>query len=409
MTSPERLTSKISLAEWTASNKRSALQDMLVVSARSKVLSFALGLPAAELFPTARLSQAAAHVLATDECALQYGPPFQPLKTHVVALMQARGVTCREEQVFLTAGAQQGLSLLVRLLLDPGGTVLLEEKVYTGFQQALHPYQPHILTVPTDLQTGMDVAAVEELLKSGASPSLIYSVTDGNNPLAVSMELEKRRRLAELAREYRVPVIEDDPYGFLYYEDTCLPPLRAFDDEWVFYVGTFSKILAPALRTGWLVVPESLTGHLAIIKEATDIDMSSLTQRVISAYLDTGDLPAHLQTLRSQYRERLDAMTGALEAYFPAGTRWHRPTNGLFIWVELPGEVDSAALLQTTLKTEKVAFLPGHAFNVTPDDGARNCIRLNFTNSTVEQIQEGMALLGRAVKSRLCRAAAEPR
>src|SRR5215207_2792509 len=256
---------------------------MLVASARPGVLSFALGLPAAELFPAAEYSEALAHVLASDPRALQYGPPFRPLKQHVLRLMADRGVNCREEQVFLTAGAQQGVNLLAHLLVEPGSTVIVEEMAYTGCQQVLQVTQADVLTVPTDFKTGIDVDAVERLLEGGAQPALIYVVPDGHNPLSVSMSLEKRMRLVELARAYSVPIVEDDAYGFLYY-DSPTPPLRALDDEWVLYVGTFSKIMAPALRTGWVVVPEALTSHLAILKEATDIDTAPLNQRAISAY-----------------------------------------------------------------------------------------------------------------------------
>src|SRR4029077_3495299 len=167
-------------AAWTQEIRRSALQDLLVEASRPDILSLALGLPAAELFPAAEFAHASLHVLATDSRALQYGPPCQALKLQIVSLMKQRGVNCCESQVFLTTGAQQGLSLLTRLLLDPGGSVLTEEFVYPGFTQALQPFQPVILTVPTDLDTGMDVNAVEVLLREGARPALIYTVTDGH-------------------------------------------------------------------------------------------------------------------------------------------------------------------------------------------------------------------------------------
>lgn len=388
---------EISLAGWTRSIKRSALQDMLVASARPGILSFALGLPAAELFPVAEYGEAVAHVLATDGRSLQYGPPFQPLKQHVVELMRARGVECRPEQVFLTAGAQQGFNLLARLLVEPGGKVIVEEMTYTGCQQVLQSSQADILTVPTDFKTGMDVDAVQHLLESGERPSLIYVVPDGHNPLAVSMSYEKRLRLVELARTYRVPVVEDDPYGFLYYESS-LPPLRALEDHWDLYVGTFSKIMAPALRTGWMVVPESLMPHLAIIKEASDIDMAPLNQRAISAYLDAGHLPAHLEKLRGEYRRRRDAMLGALQTHFPAEAHWETPTSGLFIWVELPEGTDTGELLKVAIETEKVAFIPGHAFCVNDERPATNRMRLNFSNSSVERIEDGIERLARVMK-----------
>ncbi|HLL48449.1 MAG TPA: PLP-dependent aminotransferase family protein, partial [Longimicrobiaceae bacterium] len=318
------------LARWAQEVRPSALQTMLTRSAEPGVLSLALGLPAPELFPAAGLSAAAARVLAQDPVALQYSPPFRPLKRQVVALMAGRGVECREEQVFLTAGGQQCMSLLTRLLLDPGGTLLTERLCYTGFQQAVEPFQPEILTVPTDLDTGIDVDAVEALLAAGERPALMYVVTDGNNPLGVSVSAAKRRRLVELAREHRVPILEDDAYGFFQYLDDPVPPMRALDDRWVLYMGTFSKIFAPALRCGWLVVPEELVRPLGIIKEATDINTSTFTQRVISAYIDEGLLPGHLDTLRREYGARRDAMDAALREHLGGVARWRTPTAGVF-------------------------------------------------------------------------------
>jgi 2-aminoadipate transaminase len=320
------------------------------------------------------------------------------LKQHVVRLMAERGVECREEQVFLTSGGQQGVNLLARLLIEPGSTVIVEEMAYTGCQQVLYASQAEILTVPTDFKTGVDVDAIQRLLEMGERPALIYVVPDGHNPLAVSMSREKRRRLVELASTYCVPVIEDDAYGFLYY-DSPVPPLRALDHEWILYVGTFSKIMAPALRTGWVVVPESLIPHLAIIKEATDIDTAPLNQRGISAYLDGGHLPAHLARLRAEYRRRRDAMISALRTHFPPGAHWETPASGLFIWVELPEWVDTGELLAAALEQEKVAFIPGHAFYVNEDHPATNRMRLNFSNSSVERIEDGIQRLARVIKN----------
>jgi 2-aminoadipate transaminase len=389
---------QIPLANWTRHNRKSALQDMLIATSQPGILSFALGLPAAELFPTDQYMQAMDHVLSTDERALQYGPPFQPLKQHVVELMKLRGVSCREEQIFLTAGAQQGASLLTRLLLDRGKKVIIEEMTYTGFQQVLDSLQPDILTVPTDPRTGMEVEAVESLLDSGVKPALIYCIPDGHNPLSVSLSRSKREQLVELARHYGFPIIEDDPYGFLYYEDTPVPPMRALDDRWILYVGTFSKILAPALRAGWIVVPEEFIPHLSNLKEATDIDMAPLSHRAISAYLDTGHLTGHLLRLRQEYRRRRDTMLGSLAEHFPAGTHWENPSSGLFIWGELPDGVDTGELLRVALETERVAFLPGQAFRSGGTNGSTNFMRLNFSNSSVERIEDGIARLGRVLK-----------
>jgi 2-aminoadipate transaminase len=381
---------------------------MLVASTQPGLLSFALGLPAAELFPTEDFASAVARVLATDPRALQYGPPLRPLKRQVVELMALRGVACREEQVFLTTGAQQGINLLVRLLLDPGGAVLLEERTYTGFQQVLQPHQPQLIPVPTDLEDGMDIWAVEQALRSGPRPALLYAVTDGHNPLGVSMSLEGRERLAALAGRYGFPIIEDDPYGFLCYEPAPLPPLRAFEERWVFYVGTFSKILAPAVRTGWLVVPEEIVPLLANLKEASDIDMAPLSQRAVSSYLDAGVLPAHLIVLRDEYRQRRDAMLDALERHFPTEARWHKPSSGLFIWVGVPDGIDLRRLWREAIELERVAFIPGQAFDVVSNQSAGNGLRLNFSNSTTSQIEDGIARLGRMLKRHLSSASALP-
>jgi 2-aminoadipate transaminase len=379
--------------------KRSALQDMLVEASRPGILSFALGLPAAELFPTAAYAQAIAQSLSTDQRAMQYGPPFRPLKEHIVRLMALRGVECTAEQVFLTAGAQQGISLLARLLLKPGKQAMVEEMTYTGFQQVLESYQPEVLTVPTNIETGIEVDNVEALLDGGARPAFIYTITDGHNPLAVSMSRVKREHLVELAKHYRIPIIEDDPYGFLYYQDTPIPPLRAFNDQWVFYVGSFSKILAPALRVGWIIAPEDLIPGLSNIKEASDIDTANLNQRAISSYIDAGHLKTHLPMLRREYRARRDAMLSALDQHFPRTSRWHEPISGVFVWVELPKEIDTSEVLRVALETERIAFIPGQAFCVNKGCQASHCMRLNFSNSSMESIEEGIARLARVLRS----------
>ena len=385
------------LANWTGSMQRSVLRQMLAVVARPGILSFAGGLPAPELFPTQPYAQALAQVLQTDASALQYGPPFAPLKRHIVALMALRGVSCQEEQVYITTGAQQGLDILTRLLLNPKGEVILEEIIYTGIQQVVTPYQPHILPVFTDLQTGMDVDGVEAWLADGAQPAYIYVIPDAHNPLGVSLSAAKRKRLVALAQQYQVPILEDDPYGLLQYDDTILPPLRSLDDNWVFYLGSFSKILAPSLRLGWMIVPETLVPKLTVVKEMGDLESSALTQRAVAAYLDSGHFPAHLQRLRQAYGHRRDVMLAALHRYFPAEAQWTSPTGGMFIWVVLPPEIETTQLLHVAVEEEMVAFIPGHAFSLF-GGYARHCLRLNFSNCSPEKIEEGIARLGRVLQ-----------
>jgi 2-aminoadipate transaminase len=386
----------LSLARWTNGMNRSVLRQMLAVVAQPGILSFAGGLPAPEMFPAADYGRALNQVLLADSGALQYGPPFTPLKHHIVALMAQRGVDCTEEQVFITTGAQQGLDVVTRLLLDPGAEVILEEIVYTGVQQAVSPYQPHILPVDTNLYTGLNVDAVATYLAQGHRPAFLYTIPEAHNPLGVSISLAKRQQLVELATAYGLPLIEDDPYGFLRYEGAPLPPLRALNADWVFYLGSFSKILAPALRLGWLVAPANLVPKLTVIKEMEDLETSQLTQRAVAAYLDAGYLSGHIERLCAEYGRRRDAMLVALERHFPAEARWTHPSNGMFIWVELPPHIDTADLLETAVAQEKVAFIPGHAFAL-PGHVRRNCLRLNFSNCTPERIEEGIRRLGRVI------------
>lgn len=384
------------LATWTQAMQRSALREMLAVVSRPGILSFAGGLPAPELFPAEQYSAALAKVLAADRGALQYGPPFAPLKAHIVDLMAQRGVHCAPEQIFLTTGAQQALDVLSRLFLDPGGSVMLEQIVYTGIQQAVAPMRPVILPVETDLALGIDVEQVATYLEEGNVPAFLYVIPDAHNPLGVSISPDRRETLIELATGHNMPIIEDDPYGFLAYDGQSIAPLRARNESHVFYVGSFSKILAPALRLGWMIVPPELIAKVTVIKEAGDLESSALTQRAVAAYLDAGHLPAHLQQLRSAYGERLTAMLASLERHFPEVVSWTMPRGGMFIWVTLPDGVDARELLPKAVDQEKVAFIPGQAF-AQPGTDARRFIRLNFSNCCVSDIEEGVRRLARVV------------
>ena len=232
---------------------RSRLRELALLASQRGLLSLAGGLPASELIPRTAYATALRDVLAADGAALQYGQPYEPLRERIVELLRERGVDCAPTDVLLTSGAQQALSLAAQLLMDPGDQVLMEEHVYAGLRQAVLPYRPAIPTVRTDLDTGMDVDGVRALLERGARPAFVYAIADTHNPCGVRLGHEQRARLVALARRFGVPIVEDDSYGLLHYDQDPLPALRALDPEWVIYVGTFSKIIAPALRLGWLV------------------------------------------------------------------------------------------------------------------------------------------------------------
>jgi len=385
-------------ASWTKAMRSSALQEMLTLTARPDLMSLALGLPAADLFPSDGIGKALASVIAGDPRALQYGPPSSSLREFVAGLMRRRGVSCEPEQIFLTAGAQQAMSLVARLLLDPGDTVILEEHCYTGFQQAIASSAPRVVTVPASVEAGVDVDAAGRAFASEPRPKLVYAMSDGHNPLGVSMPVASRRRLAELASSSGVAVIEDDAYGTISYDGEELPAIRAFDPDWVFYLGSFSKTLAPALRTGWVVVPERFVEPLAALKESSDINTATLGQRAVAAFVQTGRFDEHLAKLQREYAARRDAMLEALERELPDGSRWSRPRAGFFTWVELPGAIDAGRLLATAIEREKVAFLPGAAFTAGDAAPARSAVRLNFSFNRPEAIREGVARLARAIE-----------
>lgn len=380
------------LATWARTSAPSALREILPLLARPGLLSFAVGMPAVELLPAEAYVHATRRALAVDPPALQYGVPCGPLKRQIVALMAERGVECCEEQVFLTTGAQQGMSMLARLLLDEGGLVAVEETVYDGIHGALRPLRPEIVTVPSDVD-GIDVDALEALLEEGVRPAFVYLIPEGHNPLGVSLGMERRVRLVELARRFRVPLVEDDAYGFLHYDGVPLPALRALDEDWVLYVGSFSKILAPGLRVGWIVVPEALVPTLSILKHGSDLDVSTTAQWCLSAFLDAGALPAHLAALRAEYRTRRDAMLDALERHFPRTARWTQPVGGMFLWVSLPAGWDTVELLRRAVASEQVAFVPGAAFCARDLRRAAHCMRLCFAGMPAERIEEGISRL----------------
>ncbi len=378
---------------------RSRLRELALLPPQPGLLSLAGGLPASELIPRAAYAAALADVLAGDHAALQYGQPHEPLRERIVELMRARGVDCAPHQVLLTSGAQQALSLAAQLLMAPGGQVLLEEQVYAGVRQAVLPYRPSILTVGTDLDTGMDVDRARARLAGGARPAFIYAIADTHNPCGVRLDREKRARLVALAHRFGVPIVEDDTYGLLHYDRDPLPALRALDDEWVVYVGTFSKIIAPALRLGWLVLPPRLMPAAGVLKEAADLECSALTQRAVAHLLRQG-FASHLDRIRAGYRRRRDALLAALRDHFPASARWTQPPGGFFVWVELPPRLDGDRVCEEALAEARVAVVPGSAFAATAGAPA-NRLRLSFSSCAPDEIRTAIERLGRLLARRL--------
>jgi 2-aminoadipate transaminase len=380
------------------SARRSVMRELMPLTTRPDIISFAGGLPAPDLFPVEDYQACIDRVLTTEgKRAMQYGPPFAPLKDSIVHLMKLRGVDVKADEVFITNGAQQGLSVVSQLLLNPDSPVIVEQIAFTGVGQVIAERNAMPLTVGTDLDRGIDVDNVEYLLKLTGQVRAIIELPDFHNPLGVSIAAENRTRLVALSFQYRTPIIEDDPYGLLRYEGENIPPLKAHDvDGGIIYLGSFSKILAPGLRLGWMIVPLAALGKLTVIKESQDLETSQLTQRAVTEFIQRGLFDAHLQKLKAAYAIRRTAMLDALDREFPVEAKWSKPQGGIFIWVTLPEGVSTLELLPKAIEEEKVAFIPGYAFGI--NRGGESAMRLNFSNATPESIEAGIKRLGKIVR-----------
>ncbi|HJZ47753.1 MAG TPA: PLP-dependent aminotransferase family protein, partial [Roseiflexaceae bacterium] len=332
---------------------------------------------------------------------LQYGPTegFPPLREFLASLMEGRGLSVAADQVLTLNGSQQGLDAIAKLLIDPGALVLVEEPTYVGALQAFRPYQPRFIGLPMD-DEGLDLSALEQVLRSGEQPRFLYLVSCFQNPTGITLSPERKRALLEVAAKYRLPIVEDDPYGELYYEGTRPPILAAMDAEQygelrhVVYLSTFSKLLAPGLRVGWVAAPKELFGKLVHVKQGLDLHTGSLSQAVAYEACRDGLLERHVPKIRMSYHARRDAMIASFERFMPRGVTWTRPMGGMFIWLTLPAHVDATTLLQASLE-QKVAFVPGGAFYA--NGGGSNTMRLNFSHSTPERIAEGVSRLARSI------------
>ncbi len=393
----QRVSADLALSAEAGTLKRSVMRELLKLTVRPDVISLAGGLPASELLPLGELHECIDTVLRRDGArALQYSPMIEPLRRWICDAMRAKGVACEPEQVHITNGAQQGLTILSRLLLDAGEPAVIEAVTFTGIQQVTAGRGGVVRTVPTDLSTGLDVDALEEAFQRKPRPRLAVAIPDFHNPLGVSLTIEKRQRIAELAARYRVPVIEDDPYSALRFDGQPLPPIKAFDEAGaVFYVGSFSKMLAPSLRLGWIVAPAALAALVTVLRESIDLESSTLIQRAVSLFVEQGLMDGHLARFNAANRCRRDLLFDALNEHLGDVATWTRPQGGLFVWLTLADDIDTWAMLDRTIAAG-VAYVPGAAFAV--NGGFRNTLRLNFSNVQPELIPVAVERLAGVVR-----------
>lgn len=376
----------------------SAIREILKVTERPEVISFAGGLPAPATFPAERIRAATDRVLReAPAAALQYSATegYLPLREWVAARLSTNGATIRASQVLITTGSQQALDLLGKVLIDPASPVLVETPTYLGALQAFSLYEPQYRQVPTD-DEGLVPQALTAALTDGAR--LLYAQPNFQNPTGRRLSLERRVALAEFARTSAFPVIEDDPYGALDYAGSPLPTLLSMAPDHVVYCGTFSKILAPGLRLGYIVAPEELHFKLVQAKQATDLHTPTLTQRIVYEVIKDGFIDEQIPAVRALYRDQCEAMLAALTRHMPTGVSWNRPEGGMFIWVTLPANIDSMQLLEAAI-AQNVAFVPGAPFFAS--EPQKHLLRLSFVTVPPARIDEGVARLAALIRERI--------
>ncbi|WP_246256903.1 PLP-dependent aminotransferase family protein [Amycolatopsis anabasis] len=373
----------------------SPVRDLLALTARPGVISFAGGLPAPELFDLDGLRAAFDRALAESR-SLQYSPTEgnPALREHLARRLTGRGLPTSPAELLVTTGSQQALTLIAGALLDPGAVVLVEEPVYLSALQSFQLAGARVVAVPGD-DDGIDPAALARIA-GRERPTLLYLVPTFSNPTGRTLTEPRRRAVAELAAAHGFWLVEDDPYGELRYRGEPLAPLaaRPAAADRTLHLGSFSKIGSPGMRLGWLRAPEEIRGALSVLKQAGDLHTSTVDQAAAAAYLAAADLDAHIRTLRGAYSERRDAMLAALPEVTPPGTTWTDPDGGMFVWVRLPDGADAASLLPAALEHD-VAFVPGTPFYVDDPDPAT--LRLSFTTHTPDEIAEGMRRLGKVL------------
>ena len=381
--------------------KSSAMRDLMAVTTRPEIISLAGGLPDTSTFPPDTFA-AVAQRIATESCAkaLQYGPTegLEETKACIAEVMAAEGMHVNHEDMLVTTGGQQVIDLVTKTLIDPGDVVVAEGPTYPGAVPVFTAYQAELVQIEMDAD-GMRVDLLEETLdrldREGRRPKFIYTVPSFQNPAGVTMSQPRRRRLVEVAHERELLVLEDNPYGLLRYEGEPPSPLLSLDGGvYVMYLGTFSKILSPGIRLGWVVAPPPVLEKINLGKQAADLCTSTLSQLMVQAYFAEGRWRDYVDSLTEIYRARRDTMLDALADHFPPQAEWTRPSGGLFIWATLPDFIDTTDLLARALQ-ENVAFVPGEAAFL--DGRGRAAMRLNFSGSDEDAIREGIRRIGEVV------------
>jgi 2-aminoadipate transaminase len=366
---------------------------------RPGIISLAGGLPSADTFPVAAMQEATARVLReTPREALQYAASegYAPLREWVAAELAAQGLRCDASQVLITTGSQQGLDLVGKVLIDPGSAVAVESPTYLGALQAYAPYEPEFIAIEGD-----DDGPLTEALDAARGARFVYLLPNYQNPSGRCIPAARRLALVAKAAAIGLPIVEDNPYGELWFDEPPPPPLSAAAGDSAVYLGSFSKVLAPGLRLGYVVAPKQLYPKLLQAKQAADLHTPGFNQRVVHEVIKDGFLTQHVPTIRARYQAQRDAMQAALLQHMPSGVHWKPPVGGMFFWLTLPPHIDATALLPRAVEAG-MAFVPGTTFfpPVRAADGSEagghaNTLRLSFVTASPAQIETAVAALAR--------------
>jgi len=393
---------------WTLSQRAqkltsSAIREILKVTERPEVISFAGGLPSPDTFPVERLRAKAAEVLTNDPSpALQYGPTegYLKLREWIAERYSTPSARIDPQNVLVTTGSQQALDLLGKTLIDAGSKVLVETPTYLGALQAFSLFEPTYVSVTSD-EDGLVPSALTAKVTDGAR--FLYVLPNFQNPTGRRMPLARRQELAKIAKQSGLLLLEDDPYGALSYSGDALPTLLSMLPDQVVHMGSFSKVLTPGLRVGYLIAPQAIHRKLVQAKQAADLHTPSFTQRIVYETVKDGFLDTHIPTIRSLYAERCKVMLDALKEHFPSSVTWNAPQGGMFIWVQLPSGVDSFKLLDQAI-AQNVAFVPGGPFFA--NEPQLNTLRLSFVTVPPEKIRRGVAILAKLLSETIASRAA---
>lgn len=391
---------RMKFAKRIDSLRASDIREILKITQRAEVISFAGGLPAPELFPVEEMKEISRLLMEeSGRVALQYSTTegYEPLRQKIAARIGRKFHTqASAEEVMITSGSQQALDFSGKLFLDAGDVVLCESPTYLAAISAFRAYQPEFIAVPTD-DDGMIIEELERILATTGNVKLVYVIPDFQNPTGRTWSLDRRRRFIETVSRYGVAVLEDNPYGELRFEGEILPSIKSMDRAGlVIGTGTFSKTFCPGMRIGWLVAAPPVIEKYVLIKQGADLCTSLRNQMEIDLFMDRFDFEGNLARLTELYRQRRNAMVAALETMMPAGVSFTRPQGGLFLWVTLPERIKAIELLKRCLD-QNVAFVPGDSF--FPNGGVENTLRLNYSNMPEERIREGIARLAAAIRS----------